>query len=71
MALRRAFEGSALMLWLDQGNALKTLRAYVGGCRGHRVDCILAREGAQLGKARSVRIKARKVMLQMSEAQKN
>ena len=35
------FEGSALVLWLDQRHALKAIRASVGDEEGHKMDCIL------------------------------
>jgi len=50
MTPRRAFEGAALVLGLDQGNALKAFRASVGDEEGHEADCILAREGEQAEK---------------------
>ena len=56
------------MLRLDQRHALKAFRASVGDVEGHKSDCILAWEGAQLGKAGSVRIKAREITLQMTKA---
>jgi hypothetical protein len=36
MTRRLALEGATLVLGLDQGNALKTLRASVGDEEGHR-----------------------------------
>ena len=36
LATRRALEGVALVLGLDQGKALETFRTFVGDVEGHR-----------------------------------